>query len=184
MEALLIDGSDRSFRRLIHDLFGVTGRLESLRARFGAIQGLSGTQFGMLMALDHLEDDRSCSVNHLADQLHVRANFVTTETNKLRDSGLIEKRDNPADRRGVLLRLTPRGREFVTSLQPQIREINDSIFQPFSRADFETFSRVLGALTQSIRHAADIIERLEGEAVARAPSPPTEPPAGDRTAAS
>ena len=150
------------------------------------MHGVSGAQYGILMALRQLEGERGVSVNFLAEQLHVRANFITTETNKLRELGLIEKRDNPDDRRGVLLQLSQRGSDFVTSILPEIRVINDAIFSPFTRADFETLGRVLGELNASIKNAAEIIGRLEAQyaAAGTTDGPATAPPPADRTAAS
>lgn len=145
----------------MHDLFGVAGGLEALRNRFGTLHGLSGPRHGMMMAILHMEGERGVSVNGLAEHLHVRANFVTTETNKLRELGLIEKRDNPDDRRGVLVRLTPRGRALLERVMPELCELNDAIFQSVSAKDFDTLRRVLAALVGSLDDAHAVMERME-----------------------
>ena len=101
--ALLVGGTDTVFRDFVHTLFSVTGRLELIRERVGALYGISGAQFTILMGTLHHQRTSGVSIGVLAERLHLRATFVTTQCNKLRASGFVNKHDNPDDGRGVLL---------------------------------------------------------------------------------
>src|SRR5258707_4462608 len=52
--ALLVDGSDRSFRQLVHDMLAFSARIQEVRGRLGSVIGLSGTQYTVLIAIAHL----------------------------------------------------------------------------------------------------------------------------------
>ena len=85
-------------------------------------------------------------ISSIARQLHVSGAFVTTEVGKLVRAGLVDKRRNPEDRRGVLLRLTPAGEGRVKAIAPRIRTVNDYFFGDLSRAEFEALSRTAARL--------------------------------------
>ena len=68
-------------------------------------------------------------LNGLAEHLHQRGTFITSQTNRLRERGLIYKDPNPDDRRGVLLRLAPPGRALIEEMLPLIASLNDRIFE-------------------------------------------------------
>ena len=103
---MLVDGSDRQFRQLVHNLFGFLARHEAVRAGHGARIGLVGIEYTVLISIRHLSaEEGDVSVNRVADHLHLSGAFVTTITNKLLKRGLIHKTPDPADRRrGWLLR--------------------------------------------------------------------------------
>ena len=105
-KALLKAGSDRRFRTLIHDLLTVTARMELVRGHLGTRMGISGPQYSVLIAIAHLQDKSGVSVGTIAQALHVSSAFIAAETGKLARLGLVLKRTNPCDRRGVLLSLS------------------------------------------------------------------------------
>jgi DNA-binding MarR family transcriptional regulator len=85
-------------------------------------------------------------VRRVADRLHVSGAFVTAETGKLVDRGLLEKRPNPRDRRGVLLSLTAAGRDRIEAVAPLIRAVNDRFFASLDGADFADVRRIMAAM--------------------------------------
>src|SRR5215475_15811440 len=95
--------SDVQFRRLVRDLLTVTGRLELARDYFGRRINLTGPQYNLLMTVAELQGATGVSVGSVAQAMHVSSSFVTAETGKLSDVGLIRKRPNPNDGRGALL---------------------------------------------------------------------------------
>jgi len=158
--ALLVEGSDRQFRAFIQSLFSVAGQLEALREKIGALADISGGQYGILMAILHNEGDRGVAVARLAERLHLRANFVTTEVNKLHAVGLVKKRGNPDDGRSVLITLSSKGRTLLHSLLPTVEQINNEIFRDTSRAQFQTMQRVLAELADSLGDAHALMDRI------------------------
>ena len=108
--ALLQAGSDRRFRALVHDLLTVSTRMEIVRAHLGDRIGMSGPQYSVLIAVAHLQEADGVSVGAVAEALHVSNAFIASETGKLAQRGLLDKRTNPNDRRGVLVSMSPAGR--------------------------------------------------------------------------
>lgn len=160
-EDLLDEGSDWLFRQFLHDAFSIGAQLEIVRETFGAIIGLSGPQYQMLIVIAHLQDDgQAVTVNALAARLHVSGTFVTAETNKLRKMGRLEKTPSETDRRSVLLSITAKGRADLARLAPILLTVNNEIFRDVSRAEYETMRRVFASLVQSLDDARLLAETL------------------------
>ncbi len=115
---LLVDGSDQQFRRLVHNLFGFLARHSSVREGHGALIGLAGIEYTMLISIGHLSAEGNVSVKDVADHLHLSGAFTTVITNKLLQKGLIEKAGHPVDKRRLCLTVTARGRELLERLAP------------------------------------------------------------------
>lgn len=143
---LLVDGSDRQFRRLVHSLFGFLARHEAIRNGHAATIGLAGIEYTVLISIAHLSVDGDVSVKTLADHLHVSGAFVTTTVGRLLNMGLIRKGSDPADRRRVRLTVSERGYLRLAALAPTQRQVNDVEFGCLSAEEF--------------RHLIDLVERL------------------------
>src|ERR1041385_649199 len=105
---ILLDGSDREFRRLIHRMLIGSGRLAAVRESIAARIGVSGTQYTMLMSVLRLQGSAGISITGLADYLEVTGPHVTGVIGKLAALGFVRQVANPKDGRGVLGRLTDR----------------------------------------------------------------------------
>ncbi len=169
---LLVDGSDNQFRELVHSALAFSARLVAVRDSFGRLIGLSGIQYSILVSIAHLQDENDVGVTEIADHLSLSGTFVTTETKKLADRGLIEKLGHEADRRRVVLRMTQAGRELLNELGTVQRTVNDVHFGPLSRDDFQALRRMMRELTLSTDRALLMLEQIslgEGKALARIP---------------
>jgi DNA-binding MarR family transcriptional regulator len=109
LTAVLTDGSDKAFRKVIYGLFVTAARLHDIRDAFGRRIAMTGARYTVLIATAHLQGEAGIGVRALADYLHVASPHVTTEVGKLVAAGLLRKERNPDDGRGVLLSLTPAG---------------------------------------------------------------------------
>ena len=69
----------------------------------------------VLIAVANLQEANGVSVGAVADALHVSSAFVASETGKLAQRGLLDKRTNPRDRRGVLVSVSPAGRQAMAA---------------------------------------------------------------------
>jgi DNA-binding MarR family transcriptional regulator len=155
--ALLDAGSDRRFRTLVHDLLTVSARMELVRGHLGARMGMSGPQYSLLVAVAHLQGESGASVTAVARALHVSSAFVASETGKLAQRGLVHKRTNPHDRRGVLVSIAPAGRIEIGRIGAEIRAINDLFFAGLDGKAFAALSAAIGALVVSSRKAVSYI---------------------------
>jgi len=126
--ALLKRGSDVEFRRLIYRLLLVEERLRRARDHLGRLAGLTGPQYTMLITVAYLQGASGIPVQSLARNLRVTSAFITAESRRLLELGLLGKRTNPHDSRSTLLSVTAAGRRRIDRLVPELRRINNAFF--------------------------------------------------------
>jgi DNA-binding MarR family transcriptional regulator len=137
--------------------------MELVRGHLGARMDLSGPQYSLLVAVAHLQGDSGASVTAVAKALHVSSAFVASETGKLARRGLVHKRTNPHDRRGVLLSIAPAGRIEIGRIGGEIRAINDLFFGALDAKAFAALSAAVGALVGSSRNAMHYLNAGEAD---------------------
>jgi DNA-binding MarR family transcriptional regulator len=162
---ILIDGSDREFRRLIHRMLIGAVRLDAVRESIAERIGVSGTQYTMLMSVLHLQGVSGISIGGLADYLEVTGPHVTAIVGKLVARGFVRKSVNPKDRRGVLVRLTPLGRKRLLQAFDFIASVNDRLFEGVGR---EEYRAVGGFHAKFIRNTKATLHWIGREAGGRA----------------
>lgn len=168
---VLPDGSDVAFRKVIYGLFVCGARLHQCRDAFGAVIGLTGVQYTLLMATAHLQEGRGVGIRALADYLHVAMPHVTTEAGKLVRAGMLTKRPNPRDRRGVLVSLTAAAEAALERLAPFLREINDTLFDGVGREEFLALARFIDTFTGNSERAVARIRLGQSPETNRVMSP-------------
>ena len=161
LPALLHEQSDQQFRLLVQNLLTVSRRLEMARDYFGRRVHLTGPQYNLLMTVAQLQGASGVSVGSVAEAMHVSSAFITSETAKLSDVGLVAKRPNPNDGRSALLSLTPAGRVRIDGLIGEIRAVNDLFFGLLEAQPFAELCASVGALVRGSREAMRYIERVE-----------------------
>lgn len=92
---------------------------ESVSARVHAVlpEGLTTTQFGVLEALFHLGP--LCQ-GELAEKLLRSGGNLTLVVDNLEKAGYVVRERDPADRRFVVVKLTPAGHRFIAELFPKV----------------------------------------------------------------
>ncbi len=151
--ALLVEGSDIEFRRLIVRLLQIEERLRHARAYLGRRVGLTGPQYSLLMAVAYLQGETGIPVRSLARELRVTSAFVTNESRRLIERGLLAKRRNPHDSRSTLVTITPAGGRAIERLVPEVRAVNDLFFGHLSRPAFLQAKQFLEQLMDGSRQA-------------------------------
>jgi DNA-binding MarR family transcriptional regulator len=160
--ALLDGGSDGRFRALVADLFTISTRMELVREHLGRRMGISAPQYSLMVAVAHLQGQNGISVGALAQALHVTSAFVASETGKLARRGLLLKRTNPLDGRGMLLSVAPAGRLAVDRVSAEIRAVNDLFFGALDGASFAALSAAACTLIESSGKAVRYINSVKG----------------------
>lgn len=89
--------------------------LDLARKRCFAAHGLEIWEFDVLAALRREGSPYELSPGELIHQTLSSSGTMTNRIDRLTDRGLVERQVNPADRRGVRVRLTGRGAETVTA---------------------------------------------------------------------
>jgi DNA-binding MarR family transcriptional regulator len=163
LPAMLVAGSDLSFRETLYRMVFAFSRLVSCREAFGRHLSLTASQFIVLIGTAYRQGTQGVSIRTLADHTQLAATHVTTEVGRLIDKGLLTKSANPQDRRGVLVRLTPKGEAAIRAINPLLRRVNDCLFQNVSRDDFAVVSRFLSTFALNTEYALAEIRRADRE---------------------
>jgi DNA-binding MarR family transcriptional regulator len=169
---LLVQGSDRAFRSLVHGLFGFLARHEAIRAGHGARIGLVGIEYTVLISIGHLSaHEGDVSVNRIAEHLYLSGAFVTTVTNQLLKRRLIHKTPDPKDRRRVRLEISEEGWARLAELAPTQRMVNDLQFDCLSAAEFKQLLSIVDRLIESSNRALRLQTYFSGEEGGEAAAP-------------
>jgi len=91
---------------------------EELARQYRARFGISIPEWRVLV---HLAHSGKVSVRDIEARVAMEKYEVSRAAKRLREAGLIESRENPEDRRLVLLTLTPAGRAMMADLLPMAR---------------------------------------------------------------
>jgi len=164
---LQVDGSDQEFRAFVHALLAFAARLEAVRSGFAALLGLTGIQYTVLIAVNHLEHRGEVSVGMIAGHLHVSGAFVTSETGKLLRLGFLTKRVDSKDRRRVCLSVTRKGRDLLKTLAPTQVKVNDVLFEFLDASQFRQFRGMVDRMTACGDRAVALLGYLARQPGAR-----------------
>ena len=91
------------------------------------------------------------SVNALADKANLNKGQASRAAQALVDQGLVLKADHPGDGRGVVLTLTPTGREVFERAMNMVHQRNQDIFGCLSDTEQATLSALFDRLISHAR---------------------------------
>jgi DNA-binding MarR family transcriptional regulator len=152
--------SDLRFRQLLYDFSVLGSSLEVARAYLASLSGLTSPQYNVVMIIAQHQGSKGVSVTRVAQHLHVTTAFITLEAGRLERSGWIEKRQNPSDGRGILLRLTRKGEASVRRIAPQRLIVNDHLFGNLSGKDFHHLAQTLALLIDDFAETIDMLKTM------------------------
>ena len=163
LPALLDGASDRPFRQLVFRLISLSNLMRGNQERFARMIGVSLPQFTIMAVL---EATPGATVGEVAARLEVSSQFVTLESRRLLEQGLIEKRPNQDDGRSLRLELTAAGRERLREVAPVRRQANDRMFRSLDGEHAALLGDMLEAILAHGREARHELDApgLRGEA--------------------
>jgi len=126
----------------------------ALRSLAAAEAPITLPQYRMLATLD--ADDRQ-NVRDLAARLGVERSTATRMCDRLVSAGLIERGEDPSDRRAVVISLTGQGREVVAAVTRARRDSVAALLRSLPPARREQLVDLLGefaALAENMRVAS------------------------------
>ena len=104
---------------------GVVARLARIRGhvdaeldRVFAAHGLGAATFAVLVTLARVDDGDGVSQRRLMDELGLTSGTISVRMDRLVEEGLVERRTDPASRRGTLISLTAAGGELFERVVP------------------------------------------------------------------
>ncbi len=128
----------------------VLSRVSRLARRLDLARGsafsehlLEGWAFDVLSALRRAGEPYQLSPGQLVQQTLVTSGTMTNRVDRLERSGYVERRPDPGDRRGVLVRLTTAGRDVVDAAMADLIEQEKSLLSDLSASDQQALARLL-----------------------------------------
>ncbi|MFT0862447.1 MarR family winged helix-turn-helix transcriptional regulator [Ancylobacter sp. G4_0304] len=145
--ALLQDNGDNEFRQMVSELVDFSGRLQEIRAAVARAMHLTPPQYNIIMSLAQADDQMT--VSDLAERLRVSVPFIVTETRRLEEVGMLEKRADLADRRRVNLYLTEKAWEALRDVASVQVCVNDVLFETLGVREMRLLTRLIRGLLDS-----------------------------------
>lgn len=141
-----LPGTCPSVESLEYELAFLVRRLEAVRRRFN--YGLERAHYLLLILLERR--DRQ-SVGALAEQVNLDASTVTRQVAAMKQAGLVDKLDNPDDRRGGFVAITQAGRDAAARVRARRLERIESGFRDWSEEERAEFARLTARYNDSVR---------------------------------
>ena len=99
---------------------GIIGRIQRVTAALRPLldktheeSGLQGDSFDVLASLRRSGAPYQLTPTQLYREMMLTSGAMTNRIDKLEDAGLVARRADPNDRRGTLVRLTPKGKTLI-----------------------------------------------------------------------
>jgi DNA-binding MarR family transcriptional regulator len=160
--------SDQTFRTFVDGLVRLSARMQALRAALAAHMELSPPKYSIALVLAH--EPNGLRVVDVAARLELSVTFVTTEIGRMERSGLVQRRENPDDRRSSIIGLSRKGQALLARGAPYLRSVNDRLFASLTRAQMVELTEVLariGADAQTALKSSRVQRPPQGRAAAR-----------------
>jgi DNA-binding MarR family transcriptional regulator len=126
----------------------ITTRSMRERSHFVKASGLSMPQFGILM---HLYYSTNCGISHLGEYMDISAPAASQIVDRLVQHGLVERTEDPNDRRAKQLTLTPKGLELIeTGITARTRWVDDLV-KSLALEDYDKIASTFGKLTEVVQ---------------------------------
>jgi len=117
--------------------------LDLARRQAFAAHDLETWEFDVLSALRRAGEPYELSPGRLIRETMVTSGTMTNRVDRLTTKGLVARLPDPADRRGVLVRLTPEGRTRVDAALAGLLEHERLLLHELSEDDRETLAGLL-----------------------------------------
>ena len=117
-------------------------------SRFAKSTGLSMPQFSVLMQLHHRGN---CAIGDISERFDITNAAASQLVDKLVQSGLLQREEDPHDRRAKLLNLTDKGRDLIQqSIEERYRWV-DGLAEQLTPEERDKVSEALNIMTQAAR---------------------------------
>jgi DNA-binding MarR family transcriptional regulator len=122
--------------------------LDRARSQAFDTHGLESWEFDVLAALRRAGSPYQLSPGKLLKETLVTSGTMTNRVDRLAARGLVERLPDPSDRRGVLVQLTPAGRDAVDAAMADLLTHERALLGSLSERDQQKIARVLRELVR------------------------------------
>lgn len=147
--------SDYLLRTVLWDFFSITRHLDKIRTCWGGKIGITGPQWNILMAVDHLDEGEGVSVGEIANKLHVNSTFVTAQSKIMEKSGHLRRVNSKSDRRVVLVSLRQSTINKLDGFYKQRKQVNGMVFGDFSARELRRLVDQIEVIRTRVEHSLD-----------------------------
>ena len=135
-------------------LIGRLGRLSALGTAVIeaglAKHGLKLGEFDVLASLRRAGKPYELTPGALIRQLMLSSGAMTNRLDRLESNGLVQRAPDPADRRGVIVRLTPEGHKVVDDAVTDHVTTEAGLLEPLSASERAALDRLLRKLLEPL----------------------------------
>jgi DNA-binding MarR family transcriptional regulator len=131
-----------------HGIDRITHRAFHEQVRFVKASGLSMPQFTILMQLHY---QRQCGVSDIGARMDITSAAASQLVEKLVQADLLERSEDPLDRRAKQLRLTEKGRALVETSQAERHRWVNGLMETLSPADLQKVSAAMEILATALQ---------------------------------
>ena len=125
----------------------IARRLDLARRRSFAEHGLEQWEFDVLAALRRAGEPFELTPSALLRETLVSSGTMTNRVDRLLERGSVDRMPDPRDRRGVLVRLTPPGRERVDAAFDALLASERELLGGLSNTQYDELADLLRVLT-------------------------------------
>ena len=101
----------------------------------------------IILNIDLMEGTPS---TQLGPNMGMEATSLSRSLNKLEESGVIERKPDPEDKRRTVIHLTPLGMDWREVAKETVINFNESIFSHFEKKEMDTFFAILKKINKII----------------------------------
>ena len=132
--------------------------IQSLR-RAGLLKNIAGALRGEVFVLQYIASHNEEALpGEIGSDIGVSSARIAQTLNNMENKGWITRRIDRADRRKIIVKLTPEGRKAAGEHQRMIMEAVTNMLHLLGERDAEEFVRIMGKLTDTPGVMADGIQ--------------------------
>ena len=137
-------------REILFTISDVGRLLRTYADQKARLHGMTRAQWAVLLRLERREGLKQ---SDLADDLDIQPITLTRLVDRLCDSGLIQRRPDPTDRRAKRLYLTPAARPLLDRIATQVEELAETVLAGVDPAAVGVMLKQLGLARDNLKQA-------------------------------
>ncbi|MGY4430782.1 DNA-binding MarR family transcriptional regulator [Bradyrhizobium sp. F1.13.1] len=145
---------DKGITDFVWSIVEIHSQLEEIHKRWAEMIGISEPQWLILMAIDEIDEGRGVSGISVANKLRIHPAFVTNQTKKLEEKGLLSRVTSLDDARFLQISLTDMARAEVAALSSKRQALNLTMFAGLDQASLDYLNKRLAAIAKNSRLAS------------------------------
>ncbi|MFF0094861.1 MarR family winged helix-turn-helix transcriptional regulator [Streptomyces canus] len=115
--------------------------------------GVTHADYTLLAYLSSVPD-QTLTMSELAERLRITRSRLTHAVTRLQQSGYVDRRDDPANRRNQLALLTPQGRELLERAAPgHVEAVRRAVFDALTPEQVRQFAEIGEAINTALQGA-------------------------------